>query len=148
MGKEGTNSCDRHIEVTPSDIQDLNDDVDSWGANGLNGPCTVRDLVNRIGDKWSVLVILRLGRQPERFRQLLRSVEGISQRMLTVTLRSLERDGLVNRQVLGTSPPAVEYSLTPLGFSFLSHVAGLAHWAIDHEAEIIECRKTYDETNS
>jgi DNA-binding HxlR family transcriptional regulator len=144
MGKEGTNSCDRHIEVTPSKVAELNEDMDTWGADGFNGPCTVRDLVNRIGDKWSVLVILRLGRKEERFRQLLRSVEGISQRMLTVTLRGLERDGLVNRQVLGTSPPAVEYSLTPLGFSFLSHVTGLAHWAIEHEATIIECRKKFD----
>lgn len=142
--KGGTNSLDRHTEVTASDIQVMNDGVDAWVANEFSGSCPVRDVLDRVGDKWSVLVVLRLGRGPERFRALLRAVEGISQRMLTVTLRGLERDGLVHREVFDTRPPSVEYSLTPLGQSLLVHITGLANWAVDHEAEIKRAQKDYE----
>jgi len=135
---------DRHTEVTPEVVEDMNAGVDSWVQNDFAGTCPVRDVLDRIGDKWSVLVILRLGRRTERFRQLLRAVEGISQRMLTVTLRGLERDGLVHREVRPTSPPTVEYSLTPLGQSLLSHVTGLATWAVAQEAQITKARVAYD----
>src|SRR5690348_5892408 len=77
----------------------------------------VREVLNRVGDKWSVLVIGTLGARPQRFNELLRTIEGISQRMLTVTLRGLERDGLVARTVFPTVPPKVEYALTRLGKS-------------------------------
>lgn len=90
-------------------------------------------------------MILRLGRQPERFRQLLRAVEGISQRMLTVTLRGLERDGLVHREVLGTRPPSVEYSLTELGRSLLVHITALTHWALEHGPQVSAARVTFAE---
>lgn len=133
--KGGTISSVGHSQVTrcqrPSTAQD-----DDWMLNDYSGACPVRDVLDRIGDKWSVLVVLRLGRKAERFRALMRSVEGISQRMLTVTLRGLERDGLVNREVFDTRPPAVEYSLTPMGRSLLSHIAALADWAIENEAAI------------
>lgn len=142
--KEGTNSCDGHTEVTPLEINGLNAGADVWVENEFSGPCPVRDVLDRIGDKWSVLVILRLGRQPERFRQLLRAVEGISQRMLTVTLRGLERDGLVHREVLGTRPPSVEYSLTELGRSLLVHITALTHWALEHEPQVSAARVTFE----
>ena len=115
-----------------------------WLSNDFSGPCPVRDLLDRIGDKWSVLVILRLGRKPERFRSLLRAVDGISQRMLTVTLRGLERDGLVNREVFDTRPPSVAYSLTPLGRSLLKVIAALASWAVENDAAIAEAQGRYD----
>lgn len=115
-----------------------------WLSNDFSGPCPVRDLLDRIGDKWSVLVILRLGRKPERFRALLRAVDGISQRMLTVTLRGLERDGLVHREVFDTRPPSVAYSLTPLGQSLLKIIAALASWAVEHQTTITEAQGRYD----
>jgi DNA-binding HxlR family transcriptional regulator len=121
----------------------MNDGVDEWVANDFSGTCPVRDVLDRVGDKWSVLVVLRLGRGPERFRALLRAVVGISQRMLTVTLRGLERDGLVHREVFDTRPPSVEYRLTPLGHSLLGHITGLANWAVEHEADIHQAQKTY-----
>jgi len=135
---------DRHTEVTTSDIQAMNDGVDAWVANEFSGACPVRDVLDRVGDKWSVLVVLRLGRGPERFRALLRAVAGISQRMLTVTLRGLERDGLVHRKVFDTRPPSVEYSLTPLGHSLLSHITGLANWAVEYDADIKQAQSEYD----
>ncbi|WP_422053017.1 winged helix-turn-helix transcriptional regulator [Shimia sp.] len=134
---------DRNTEVTPSEIQEMNDGVDAWVANDFSGTCPVRDVLDRVGDKWSVLVVLRLGRGPERFRALLRAVAGISQRMLTVTLRGLERDGLVHREVFDTRPPSVEYSLTPLGHSLLGHITGLANWAVEHEADISQAQTAY-----
>lgn len=134
---------DRNTEVTPSEIQEMNDGVDAWVANDFSGTCPVRDVLDRVGDKWSVLVVLRLGRGPERFRALLRAVSGISQRMLTVTLRGLERDGLVHREVFDTRPPSVEYSLTPLGHSLLGHITGLANWAVEHEADISQAQTAY-----
>ncbi|WP_245227164.1 winged helix-turn-helix transcriptional regulator [Parasedimentitalea maritima] len=141
--KGGTNSLDRHTEVTKVDIDEMNDGVDSWIANEFSGVCPVRDLLDRIGDKWSVMVVLRLGRGTERFRALLRAVDGISQRMLTVTLRALESDGLVHREVFDTRPPSVAYSLTPLGVSLLVHISALANWAMEHEAEVKEAQAAF-----
>ncbi len=143
--KGGTISSGRHSDVTtPPDQRPLTAQDDNWMLNDYSGACPVRDVLDRIGDKWSVLVVLRLGHKPERFRALMRSVEGISQRMLTVTLRGLERDGLVNRQVYDTRPPAVEYSLTPMGRSLLDHIAGLADWAIENETRIKSAQRAFD----
>jgi len=121
----------------------MNDGVDSWIENGFSGVCPVRDLLDRIGDKWSVMVVLRLGRRTERFRALLRAVDGISQRMLTVTLRGLERDGLVHREVFDTRPPSVAYSLTPLGASLMVHISALANWAMENETEVKAAQSAY-----
>lgn len=145
--KGGTNSLDRHTEVTPSAIGEMNDGVDSWIANEFSGACPVRGVLDRIGDKWSVMVVLRLGRRTERFRALLRAVDGISQRMLTVTLRGLERDGLVHREVFDTRPPSVAYSLTPLGTSLLVHITELANWAMENESKVKEAQNAYDDGN-
>jgi DNA-binding HxlR family transcriptional regulator len=94
--------------------------------------CPVTDLLRRLGDKWTLVLIVLLGRRPYRFNELHRAVEGISQRMLTRTLRTLEHDGLVEREVFPTVPPAVEYRLTPLGISLLEPVSALADWAVEH----------------
>lgn len=141
--KGGTKSLDRHTEVTTAAIEAMNDGVDSWIANEFSGICPVRDLLDRVGDKWSVMVVLRLGRRTERFRALLRAVDGISQRMLTVTLRGLERDGLVHREVFDTRPPSVTYSLTPLGASLLVHISALANWAVENESEVKAAQSTF-----
>lgn len=105
----------------------------------------VREVLDRVGDKWSVLVIGLLGDRTHRFNELKRAIEGISQRMLTLTLRHLERDGLVERTVHPTVPPRVEYSLTPLGRSVLEPLHGLASWARDHGTDIADARRHYDE---
>lgn len=106
--------------------------------------CPVRDVLDRIGDAWSLLVMLELARGPCRFNALRRVVDGISQRMLAVTLRHLERDGIVTRQVLPLSPPQVEYTLTPIGFSLIDRIEGLRQWAVDSQPAIRAARATYD----
>ncbi|MHA7985588.1 winged helix-turn-helix transcriptional regulator [Rathayibacter sp. CAU 1779] len=104
--------------------------------------CPVTDVLRRIGDKWTVLVIVLLGKRPYRFNELHRGIETISQRMLTRTLRGLETDGLVHRDVFPTNPPSVEYSLTPLGRSLLTPLSALADWAVEHRQDIAASRET------
>jgi DNA-binding HxlR family transcriptional regulator len=94
--------------------------------------CPVSDVFRRLGDRWSMLVIILLGRRTHRYNELHRAIEGISQRMLTRTLRTLEADGLVSRTVHPTVPPGVEYGLTELGRSLLVPVSALADWAVEH----------------
>ncbi len=106
--------------------------------------CPVRDVLDRLGDAWSFLVVLRLADGPQRFNALKRSVGGVSQRMLTVTLRGLERDGLVNRTVFPTTPPRVEYRLTPLGESLVDPMTALTRWASAHHAAVRDARTRYD----
>ncbi len=106
--------------------------------------CPIRDVLDRLGDAWSVLVILRLGDGPRRFNALKRQVGAISQRMLTVTLRSLERDGLVSRAVHPTVPPQVEYALTDLGHSLAGPIGALADWAVAHRGRITDNRRRFD----
>jgi DNA-binding HxlR family transcriptional regulator len=108
------------------------------------GCLAVREVLNRVGDKWSVLLVGILGEGPKRFSDLRRTVEGISQRMLTLTLRGLERDGLVTRKVYATVPARVEYALTPLGETLLEPVQALASWAGQHRAEIQQARDRFD----
>jgi DNA-binding HxlR family transcriptional regulator len=105
---------------------------------------TVREVLNRVGDKWSVLVVGLLGDGKKRFGELRRSIEGISQRMLTLTLKGLERDGLVSRTVYPTIPPRVEYQLTKLGRSLLKPVKGLGTWAAHNRERIQSAREKYD----
>ncbi len=104
----------------------------------------VREVLNRVGDKWSVLIVGLLGPGPKRFSELRRAVEGISQRMLTLTLRGLERDGLITRTVEPTIPPKVEYELTKLGRTLLVPVDALAQWALDHRTKIHAAQQKYD----
>src|SRR5438552_13490556 len=111
-------------------------------VNG-NG-CAVREVLNRIGDKWSVLVVCLLGDGSKRFSELQRMIDGISQRMLTLTLRGLERDGLVTRTLYPTIPPRVDYELTPLGHSLRAAVEPLGSWARDHIKDIQQAREKFD----
>lgn len=104
----------------------------------------VREVLNRVGDKWSVLVVSMLGQGPKRFGELRRATEGISQRMLTLTLRGLERDGLVTRTVEATIPPKVEYELTELGRTLLVPVHALAQWALENRMRIHEAQQQFD----
>jgi DNA-binding HxlR family transcriptional regulator len=103
-----------------------------------------RELLTRIGDKWSVLVIVLLGDGTRRFSELKRTIDGISQRMLTLTLRGLERDGLVVRRVLPTVPPRVEYTLTPLGTTLLDTMLELATWANKNLDKVERARAEFD----
>ena len=97
------------------------------------GACpAVREVLNRVGDKWSVQVVALLGDGAMRFNELRKSIEGISQRMLTLTVRNLERDGLVTRTVFPEIPPRVEYALTALGHTLLEPITALADWAAEH----------------
>ena len=109
-----------------------------------DGGCPIREVIDRIGDTWSVLVIISLKSQPLRFNALRRSVEGISQRMLTVTLRSLERDGLVSRTVRPTTPPEVEYALTGFGHSLAVPVAALGRWAAENRNVLRQAQAAFD----
>lgn len=104
----------------------------------------VREVLHRVGDKWSVLVVTLLRDDRKRFSDLRRSIEGISQRMLTLTLKALERDGLVTRTVHPTIPPRVEYELTELGRTLLVPVTGLAEWAQANRGAIQKARAEYD----
>ncbi len=103
----------------------------------------IRDLLDRLGDKWSLLVVELLGEGTHRFTELRREIDGISQRMLTLTLRHLERDGLVCRTVHPVVPPRVDYDLTPLGTTLLDAVAPLVAWTRDHRDEIARARAEY-----
>lgn len=106
--------------------------------------CRLRDLLDRIGDKWSLLVVELLGEGTRRFTELKRDIDGISQRMLTLTLRHLERDGLVHRTVHPVVPPRVDYDLTPMGASLLHAIAPLVGWTRAHREEIAAARAAYD----
>lgn len=106
--------------------------------------CPLRDILDRVGDKWSVLVVVLLGEGTRRFSDLRRSVDGISQRMLTHTLRQLERDGLISRTVYPTVPLRVEYALTALGQTLLEPLAALAQWAGEHGKAVLTARTAYD----
>jgi DNA-binding HxlR family transcriptional regulator len=112
----------------------------------LAAACPTRQVVNRLGDKWTLLVLCALESEALRFRALQRVVEGISQRMLTQTLRALERDGLVHRTVHPTAPPSVEYCLTDLGRSLSTVVAQVRHWAYGHIDEVEHARAQFDLT--
>src|SRR4051812_2941388 len=98
----------------------------------------------RVGDKWSVFVIMMLGDGPKRFNEIKRMISGISQRMLTLTLRGLERDGLVTRTVFPTIPPRVEYELTKMGRTLLKPINALAEWSEENRAAIQAARNRYD----
>lgn len=106
--------------------------------------CPVREILAHVGNKWPVLVITNLAEGTLRFSEIKRRIGGVSQRMLTETVRSLERDGVLLRTVYPTIPPKVEYSLTPLGKSLLPLIVSLIHWSLDHRSEIRTSRSSFD----
>jgi DNA-binding HxlR family transcriptional regulator len=113
-----------------------------------DGDCrAVASVLSRVGDKWSVFVIMLLGGGPRRFNDIKRTIGGISQRMLTLTLRGLERDGLVTRTVFPTIPPRVDYELTDLGRGLSKPVEALGKWAFEHLVEIEGARTKFDTRN-
>ena len=111
---------------------------------GEPSTCRAREVLQRVGDKWSVLVIDLLGQGTKRFTELHRAVDGITARMLTVTLRGLERDGIVTRTIHPVIPPRVEYALTPMGRTLLDTIGQLVTWTDSHLPEIEAARATYD----
>ena len=119
-------------------------DVPSVMAARDDMTCRVREILDRIGDKWSLTVISELGNATRRFTELKRGIPGISQRMLTATLRGLERDGLVTRTVYPVVPPRVDYTLTPLGRTLLDTVWTLIRWSLLHVGDIDQARARYD----
>ncbi|MQY31625.1 winged helix-turn-helix transcriptional regulator [Nocardia aurantia] len=110
--------------------------------------CPVTEVLRRVGDKWSVLVLVQLGSRRHRFNELHRSIENISQRMLTRTLRILEQDGLIEREVFPTVPPSVEYGLTPLGRDLLVPLSALADWAVENHRHMAAARVRADRADS
>ena len=110
-----------------------------------SGVCrTISEVLSRVGDKWSVLVVTTLGEGSKRFNELRREIPAVSQRMLTLTLRNLERDGLVSRKVTPSIPPRVDYALTDLGHSLQGPIGALNQWALDHVGAIHEAQDRYD----
>ncbi len=124
-------------------------DVTSAAEPHLPGDCTaVSSVLSRVGDKWSVLVIMLLAGGPRRFNEIKRGIGGISQRMLTLTLRGLERDGLVTRTIYPTIPPRVDYELTELGQSLRAPVENLGNWVFKNLPQIHSARARFDSSGS
>jgi DNA-binding HxlR family transcriptional regulator len=115
------------------------------GRHDVSGCTPARDVLALIGDKWSMLIVILLGDGELRFNELKRQTGGITQRMLSLTLKNLERDGLISRHVTHTVPPRVDYTLTSLGFSLWSLVKSLGHWAGENHARILSSRLEFDE---
>jgi DNA-binding HxlR family transcriptional regulator len=120
-------------------------DIRHWDARH---DCEVRQILDRIADKWSLLTIALLEDRTMRFTELQRAIDGISQRMLTVTLRQLERDGMVKRVVHPVVPPRVDYTLTPMGASLHETAKGIVSWTERHQADIARARDAYDAVNA
>lgn len=114
----------------------------------MRADCPARQILDRIADKWTVLVVIALAAGPLRFARLRAKVEGVSQKMLTQTLRGLERDGMVDRTAYPTVPVSVEYALTPLGHSLVDTVVGLRRWSHAHIDKIDQARRKYDARKS
>lgn len=116
-----------------------------WQGSGFDpARCAVRDVLDRMGDKWTTLILIALASRTQRYNELRRTVPDISKRMLTQTLRELERDGMITRHVFPTKPPSVEYRLSPLGASVLEPLAGLMIWAEQSHATIQSARARFD----
>lgn len=130
--------------TSPSYLCDTEIDGDPYQWDARND-CEVRQILDRIAGKWSLLTIALLDGGPRRFSELQRLIEGISQRMLSVTLRQLERDGLVTRTVYAVVPPRVDYELTRLGSTLLETAQAIVAWTEEHQAEVAAARSEYDD---
>jgi DNA-binding HxlR family transcriptional regulator len=140
-------------KIPPADARVARTNVRA-AVRTVPGPCArwdgldadfIREILDLVGDKWSVLIIGTLADGPVRYSELAAAIPGISQRMLTLTLKQLQRDGLLSRTAYPEIPPRVEYSLSPLGASLLSTVLALAEWAADHHAEVRRHQAAYDQ---
>jgi DNA-binding HxlR family transcriptional regulator len=132
--EEGTFKSPTHCEVT-------DDEVFQWDTRE---DCEVRQILDRVADKWSLLIISLLARETMRFTELLHRIDGVSQRMLTVSLRQLERDGLVERTVYPVVPPRVDYRLTDLGATLRETIGALVSWTEAHQGEVAAAREAFD----
>jgi DNA-binding HxlR family transcriptional regulator len=131
--EDGTSEQPRHTEGT-----------DTLPRPEETATCELRELLDRLGDKWSLLVVEMLGHGVLRFSELKRQIDGISQRMLTLTLRHLERDGLITRTVYPVVPPRVDYELTPLGHSLLDAVQPIVTWSRENRSAVAVARTHFD----
>jgi DNA-binding HxlR family transcriptional regulator len=118
--------------------------TEQFAADPYSADCPSRQLLDRIGDTWTVLVVIALADGPRRYTELADRIERVSQKMLTQTLRGLERDGMVTRTVHASVPPRVDYELTPLGHSLLEPITALELWAMAHIHEIVAARRSHD----
>ena len=143
--QDGKNLIPSHSNVT-NPGKGRHGDVTGLGEPSLHtaGCKNVAPVLNRVGDKWSMLIVMMLSRGPMRFSELKRAIDGISQRMLTLSLRGLERDGLITRTVTPTIPPRVDYELTELGISLREPVKALGDWAIEHIGCIRAAQERFD----
>jgi DNA-binding HxlR family transcriptional regulator len=116
--------------------------------NPYSADCPTRMALDRIADKWTVLLLGLIDQRPMRFNQLRRAVEGLSQKMLSQTLKALERDGLITRTAIATVPVTVEYAITPLGRTLAEALAPIARWASEHIGEVLSARERYDLRNA
>ena len=116
----------------------------SMKPNAYAANCPTRQILDRVGDKWAVLILLLVRDEPMRFNALRRAIEGISQKMLSQVLKSLERDGLIRRRVIATVPVTVEYSITPLGTTLSKAVDALRDWAENNLKEVLIAQRRYD----
>lgn len=139
VAQGGTSLKLGHTHVTAANFNTAPEPV-----HDLKSCDAVNSVLTRVGDKWSVLIVMLLAQGPCRFNELKRRVGGISQRMLTLTLRGLERDGLVKRTIFPTVPPRVDYELTPLGHSLRGPIEALGHWAFDNYECIVAARAEFD----
>lgn len=147
-------ACDEAVwrDDEPLDAEDdgdasaaLSSQFGVWQAQGFDASrCPVRDVLDHLAGKWVLLVVIVLAERPKRFSELHRAIPDISKRMLTQSLRDLERDGLVERTVYPTKPPSVEYALTELGRSLLEPVRGVIAWAEQRHPDIREARRRFD----
>ena len=112
--------------------------------NVFSPTCPTRQVLNRVADKWTVMIVVSLAGGTQRFGALLRQIDGISQKVLTQKLREMERDGLVNRRVYASVPPKVEYTLTPLGASLIDMLDLVRRWSETRIVEILEAQASYD----
>ncbi len=128
-----------HVTITENQWNKMKNSLEKF--SGLEGNCPIRNILDRLGDKWSILLILILGQEEKlRFSELNKAIPDISQKMLTATLRTLESDGLVTRTVFPEVPPRVEYRITEMGQSLLPHIQALTQWANEHMPAILEAR--------
>jgi DNA-binding HxlR family transcriptional regulator len=143
----------KHTDVTtlpaaPVDGVELFARIEKDGVHSVTESCRpITEILARVGDKWSVMIVRLLGFGPKRFSEIKRAINGISQRMLTLTLRGLERDGLVTRTVTPSVPPRVDYELTPLGHSLFAPIDALGAWAFANRHEIESARARFDAAN-
>jgi DNA-binding HxlR family transcriptional regulator len=143
MAQEGTLTSPGSLEGTEAGSEACRFERDPFQWD-VREDCQVRQILDRIADKWSLLVIALLDEKTLRFGELVREIDGISKRMLTVTLRNLERDGLVLRTVYPEVPPRVEYVLTPLGRTLLGTTQALVSWSEEHQEQIAEARQRFE----